>query len=104
MELIVLKNGAEEAEPLVKVAMLSLESLIQSSPIAFYELVMKCRDSNHQFFGNTVERLKELSLVQRDGTIHDSVRNIVLSAAEGDGLDMKLVSPVPSNPSPLTVS
>jgi hypothetical protein len=94
MQTVILKNGAEESLPLVNVMMMSLRSLMQENPIAFYELVMKCRDHNHKFFGNVGDVLKRLSLVETSGSIHDSIRNIVLSAAEGDGLDMSLGSPV----------
>lgn len=59
-----------------------------------YELVMKCRDKNHQLFGNTGERLKKLRLIEEDGSIHGSIRNIVLSSAEGEGLEMTFKSPV----------
>ncbi len=91
-----LKNGAQEAQSLVEVIMLSLQHLIQDNPIVFYELVMKCRDRSHQFWGDTGKSLKELNLVGpgADDAIHESICNIVLSATEGDGLDMKLVSPI----------
>ncbi len=82
------------ALPLVNVTMMSLRDLMQKNPIAFYELVMKCRNHNHKFFGNAGDVLKGLSLVETGGSIHDSIRNIVLSAAKGDGLDMSLGSPV----------
>ncbi len=39
-------------------------------------------------------RPKELALVQPDGRVHESIRNIVLSAFEGEGLEMHMVSPV----------
>jgi enolase len=93
-----LKNGAEEAEPLVKVVMLSLSSLFEADRMdyafAFYELVMKARDPKHEIFSNVHKNvLKDLALVQSNGRMHDSIRNIVLSAVEGEGLAMKLVSP-----------
>ncbi len=94
MKLVTLKNGSQEAEGLVVVAMMSLRKLIQEKPIVFYELVMKARDPNHKFFGQSIEDLKALSLVSVDGSMHDSIRNIVLSAAEGEGLDMALTSPI----------
>jgi hypothetical protein len=94
MQTVILKNGIEEAKPLVQVTMMSLRSLLQDKPIVFYELVMKCRDGNHQFFGRSEDDLKALSLVQSDGSVHDSIRNIVLSAATGEGLEMVLGSPV----------
>ncbi|MGQ0527595.1 MAG: hypothetical protein ACT4OY_06160 [Alphaproteobacteria bacterium] len=94
LETVILKNGAEEAKPLVAVTMMSLEGLMQQNPIAFYELTMKARDSKHQFFGNAGQVLEKFNLVSANGSMHDSIRNIVLSAVEGDGLDMTLGNPV----------
>lgn len=94
MKAVTLKNGSEEANVLVTVTMMSLRRLMKEKPIIFYELVMKCRDSNHQFFGKDCQDLERLNLVQPDGRVHDSIRNIVLSAAIGDGLEMRLGSPI----------
>lgn len=94
MECVTLKNGQEEARPLVVATMMALRSLMAEEPIVLYELVMKCRDRDHRFFGNTGERLQELALAQPDGSIHGSIRNIVLSATSGEGLDLVLHSPV----------
>ena len=69
MQTVILKNGAEECLPLVNVMMMSLRSLMQENPIAFYELVMKCRDHNHKFFGNVGDILKRLSF-SRDQWFH----------------------------------
>lgn len=95
---ITLKNGSQEADVLVAGIMLSLKSLMKENPIALYELVMKCRNPNHQMFGNTKDVCEELALVERN-SVHDSIRNVVLSAVEGDGLSMKLGSPVAAAPS-----
>ena len=73
--------------------MQSLNTLLAEDPIAFYELTMKARDSQHEFFGNAAQRLQALALVEPDGRINGSVRNIVLSAVTGEGLDMKLDMP-----------
>jgi len=94
-----LKNGDEVPEVMVKVVMLSLKTLNETYPIAFYELVMACRDREHVLFGNSHEILARLTLIEEiDDTgrprIHDLTRSIVLSAAEGEELDMRLVSPV----------
>lgn len=93
METVVLKNGSKEVKALVVVVMMSLEELIGKDPITFYELVMFCRDQSHKFFGSTQGALERLGFLQ-NGTVHDSVRNIVLSAVEGDGLEMRLRNPV----------
>jgi len=102
--LVKLKNGSEEFEPLVKVTMALLVTMFkfrEGKPIGallFYELVEFCKDSSHKFFGNMGEDLKELTLLTAasDGKyqVHESIRNIVLSAAEGEELDLCLVNPV----------
>lgn len=79
---------------MVDVTMLSLRDLCQSNPLAFYDLAMMCRDKDYQPFGNNGELLRTANLIASDDTIHDSIRNIVLSAAEGDGLEMHIVSPI----------
>gem|GEM_PF-4132711 len=50
IETVILNNGAKEAKSLVDITHLSLKTLITDNPIAFYELVMKCRDNNHALF------------------------------------------------------
>ena len=68
---------------------------ITEKPIILYELMMKCRDSKHQFFGRSDAELRKLSLIGvSDDSIHDSIRNIVLSATSGEGTDMTLGSPI----------
>lgn len=94
METVQLKNGAEEAVPLVNVTMMSLRKLFDELPIVLYELVMLCRDSNHKPFGNCAKDLLDLNLIGPSNRPHNSIRNIVLSAVSGDGLDMTLGSPV----------
>jgi len=92
MRTVRLKNGAEEAKPLVGVTMMSLQKLEQTNPIAFYELVMKCKDDGHELFGNTGDVLQSLALIQdKRGQVHNSIKNIVLSAVN---VDMSLGSPV----------
>ena len=98
MQEVTLKNGAVEADVMVSVTMLSLESLMKENPIAFYEAAMVSRDRGHVPFGNTGNILKDRSILQSDGSMHDSIRNILLSAIEGDGLDMCLVSPIAQPP------
>ncbi len=94
MNVVKLKNGAEEAAVLVAATMLSIHRLWDKEPIIGYELVMKCRDRNHKFFGVAGKKLAELALVSPSGDVHDSIRNIVVSAVVGDGLEMSLISPI----------
>ena len=88
-----LKNGSEEEESLIAVTMMSLDNLVQTYPIVAYELVEICRNPAHKPFGNSGDRLQELGLMQ-NGIVHESVKNIVLSAFEGEGFDIKLTYPL----------
>ena len=90
-----LKNGSEEEKDLIAVTMSSLENLVQTYPIVAYELVEVCRNPAHKLFGNSGNRLQELGLMQ-NGIVHDRLKNIVLSAFEGEGLNLKLTFPVKS--------
>ena len=94
METVILKNGAEETKPLVVVMMGKLETLMKETPLVFYDLVMLCRDSTYQPFGGAGEDLKTLGFVNSDGSVHQSIRNVVLSATNSDGMEMTLGSPV----------
>jgi hypothetical protein len=93
-ELVMLKNGRTEAKPLVAVLKTVLETLFTESPVVAYELVMKARDPNHQIWGNCADDLKALNLLHSDGTMHNSTRNIILSAVTGEGFDMILSDPI----------
>lgn len=94
IEAVWLKNGTEEVKALVILTTGILQDLMQENPIVLYELTMICRDLKHVLFGDTSKELQKLSLLQSDGRVHDSVRNIVLSAVVDDGLDMHLVNPI----------
>lgn len=92
-DLPLLKNGASEARNLVEVAMFVLQALLTEDPVAFYELVMLCRDPKHELWGNTRDKLTERNLVESSGQPHSSMRNIVLSAVTGDDFDLTLGNP-----------
>jgi len=94
MEMVILKCGCEEPEPLVKVTMHSFSELWKTKPMIAYELVMLCRDKKHTLFGISGETLKNLALVQPDGSVHDSIRNIITSAVTGEELEMTITSPI----------
>jgi len=93
MEEVKLRNGTSEADVLVAATMLSLRALAESKPVALIELVEVCRDPKHTIWGQCAEELKDVSLLQPDGRPHDSIRNIVQSAAEGEGFEVHLVDP-----------
>jgi hypothetical protein len=99
MKIVKLKNGSEEVETAVKVVMLSLRKLIQEGQIVVVlEIVSLCRDDGHTPWGGTGDVLKRLSLAEQnmDGQwkVHQTTKNIVLSAAEGEGVDLKIGDPI----------
>ncbi len=94
MDTVRLKNGSEEPNALVAVTMVSLDALLDGHPIAAYDLVMMCRDSNYKPFGGNGKTLRDRALIDESGRVHDSIKNIVLSAAKGDGMSMTFGSPV----------
>ena len=93
-----LKNGSDEFGPAVQIVMIHLRRLLDSGMgVVLYELACLCRDPNHKPWGQTGQELETLKLVERHEdryTVNGSIRNVVLSAVEGDGLDMSLVDPV----------
>ncbi len=93
MNVVKLKNGAEEAEPAVKVGIFALKDLCSTSPLVFYDLVMLCRDPKYKAWCN-MGPAKDAGLMQPDGNIHDTIKNIVLSAVTGEGLKMQIGSPI----------
>lgn len=94
METVVLKNGAEEAKMLVAAIMMSLKGLAESKPLSFYELVELCKDPTHELWGDTKKDLEALNLVEPAGTVHSSIKHVVLSAAVGEGMELALGSPI----------
>ena len=85
-----LKNGVEESEALVAVTMYSLRKL---GALEFYEIVALCRNPEHVLFGTIGKKLQRLNLIEDSGHVHGSIRNIVLSAAIGEGLSLRLGNP-----------
>ena len=77
----------------VQTTMIALENLVNTNPMSAYELVEVCKDANHKIFGNAGDILEDFGLVN-DGQVHESIKNVVLSAFEGDGLDMCLIFPI----------
>lgn len=91
---VLLKNGVEEVSVFVSATMLVLNRLVEEEPVAALDLAMRCRDSDYEFFADNEEILRDRKLIEKHGTIHSSIRNVVLSAFEGDGFDIVLQSPI----------
>lgn len=94
-EKVTLKNGFDGyTRSQVGVMTVLLRSLLDDDAVLFYELVMRCRDSNHEFFGTCGVKLQEMQFLDHKQMPHGMVRDIVLSSVTGDGLAMEMGSPV----------
>jgi hypothetical protein len=95
-----LRNGIEEASPFVVRVQKSLEDLLKDGQLTvLIDLVALCRDPAHGLFGPTARILIEKDLIEETNCfpghkVRAYIRNIVLACVEGDGVDMRLVSPV----------
>ncbi len=99
-KMITLRNGSREIDVLAAGTVQQLQKLQAADPIAFYELVMKCRDDSYQFANDGKSVVPHSQLVIQhyatlniNGGVHSNLRNIVLSAVEGDGYELYIVSP-----------
>lgn len=93
MNNVKLKNGTEMLEGPARGMYAILLRLFEREVIVFVELVARCRDKNHEFFGGTGERLAELKILDHTGQPHGLVKDIILSGVEGEDLAMSFGPP-----------
>src|SRR3990172_1217193 len=95
-DLVKLRNGSEEAPEMVKATMLHLAALDRDDPVSLSQLLFRCqKGKSFPFLPSAKDKLIELGLLSTDGkSVHESVKNIVLSALEADGPFVTLVDPV----------
>ena len=89
-----LRDGTREALPLVATTIMVLERLYETEPLALYDLRMMCDDRGYQPFGENGDVLKDARLLEPDGRMHSSVRNIVRNAVTVKDLSIGLRNPL----------
>jgi hypothetical protein len=97
MKMLHLKNGSVQPAPSVATTMKALDHLWGQGVVgltALYDLYERSKNADHRIAEGVLETLKTLALVQPDGSIHDTVRNVVLSAVSGEGIDIAMASPL----------
>lgn len=94
METVRLKNNSEESKILVMSTMITLSQLFSENPLAFYELVQICNNPSHEIFSPVQREALESAGLISQNIVHASIRNIVLSAVEGEGMGMTIGNPV----------
>jgi len=89
-----LRNGTVVSEAAMVTTMMNLRALKEENNIAFYEFVQKCKNPQHSIFGGTsTEKIISEAGLMSEGKISEDIRNVALSAIEGEALDIHLVNP-----------
>ncbi len=83
IKLVELTNGVKVNEVLALTIMTMLNSG-ELGAIELYEILEKCNNPKHKFFGNLQEKFEQLNIV-RDGKIDKETKNIFLCAIKSDG-------------------
>lgn len=104
METVTLRTGHTHAAPLVAVVHMLMRSMLDDGePILFYEAVMLARNPRHRLFGNSGEKLEKRGILE-SGQMHEATREIIVASVEGDGMGMKLRSPLLSKNDPPAIA
>lgn len=74
---------------------MSLEGLQEDGSLQeLHELAKKCKNPVHKFSDDAEKRLKVWGLIQSDGSVHSSTKNIVDAASKGKGSGFEFVDPI----------
>jgi hypothetical protein len=104
MQIVALRNGAQEDVTIVRMKMATLQSLRARYPSEFREFVLRVRDSDAGLMGAMQIRVHELptgalqlltqkGVMAEDGTVVRAMFNVVLSAAQVNGSEVSLEPP-----------
>lgn len=92
--MVSLINGTYEYEPIVEGIIYSLSSLKEADPVAFHDLVMKCRDNDYQLSAETPFIIQNWVMLNINDGIDPSLRNVITVAVTGDGMEMQINNPI----------
>jgi len=105
MQIVALRNGAQEDVTIVRMKMATLQSLRARHPSEFKEFVLRVRDSErdlplgavqirvHELPTGAVQILTRKGVMAEDGTVVRAMFNVVLSAAQVNGSEVSLEPP-----------
>lgn len=94
VEMVMLLNGKPAPKPLVMSVNAAIEIMFQEKILAFWMLVFFCRRETTSIQGSCREYLIDAMILERDGSVHPSIRDIVLSSTTGEGLFIKYRNPI----------
>jgi hypothetical protein len=100
-EWVILKDGTEvEFKDYIDTTT-SIKVLAKKHLLLFHELLLKCRKPEFEIphtlpFStiSTITILQELSLMNQDGIINDSIKKIILNSVRGEGIIPDFVDPL----------
>jgi len=107
LEIVTLKNGSTETRLAVVATYANLRRIIKAEnynhtkALALSVLVDHCRDPQCPIEPEQRECLQQLGLLQQDGTVHTTIKNIIVCAVVGEGFELYLQNPMkPTDPLP----
>jgi hypothetical protein len=96
-EMVVLKNGKAAPRSLINTVHLALVHLASNGSVpdalAAISLADFCRNGV-AISGRELTILTEMTLVESDGSVHDTIKDIVLSATVGSSFNLRVVNPI----------
>jgi hypothetical protein len=94
MQNVTLKNGAVVGKEQMDALLYKLRALMVQHQEAFYQLVMTCRNPQHENISGLASELRRRGLFNVNNEVDSELRDIVLSGVTGEWPDMTLDSPV----------
>lgn len=102
MKVATLRNGSKEVLSEVIITNMALLEMIKY-PTLLIRLIEIAKNPKSSPYSSknindirAIGKLVKSGLINEDGTMHSSTRNVILSSIEGDDLDMQIVNPVVS--------
>ncbi len=86
MCVIKLKNGTSEISFLVDAIMKNLQKLPSFNPTYTYDLVHHCIEENYDLSEGEIKYFRTIGFISPNGEVIKSVRNVVQSSYNGNGL------------------
>lgn len=90
-----LHNGETVPQPVVITTMLCINKMLEGVPttLALIDLVEHCRN-NSPLPSSSFQLCTDFALILETGKVHDIVRAIILSSAQGSGLSLQFTNPI----------
>jgi hypothetical protein len=94
MKFLNLRNGSTEEAIRVLGVCAVLGNFLDNHPLVLIDFILHCQGRNPEMSPRTIRILHQAYLLEEDGTVSQSVKNVVLSTVVGNDSIFALVSPV----------